>query len=341
MVNHVLAGAARTQAAAMVRELESMRPGAVDRLTQGALAELGTWAELTVVDVEENPADRGCSVAGAYDFGPPPQLSVAASASVARRDFTALHELGHHLQQNSIPLMRAFRGQPDRGVLIEDAACDAFAAEILLPAPLVDRHLDAKGPDASAITYLWQASNASRMAVCVRAAQRLPAPGHILLLNRAGRLVFGASHGLPPLPRGSLQSDIPVVDRAVAGSGRAQGRTRVRYRDGILGRELHTDIAPMDGYLVAVLVADSAPWRAFTPPTPDTGPWSREYICANCDEEYHSFEPACPRCHVPSCPECGRCTCPPRVAERLCPNCFTLHPPRMFSPGSDLCLNCS
>ncbi|WP_395297164.1 ImmA/IrrE family metallo-endopeptidase [Kitasatospora hibisci] len=341
MVDYVLAGAARTQASAMVEELEAARPGAVDRLGQGALAELRSWPELIVVDVEESTAEQGCSVAGAYDFGPPPRLSVATSASHARRDFTALHELGHHLQKNNFALMDAFSREPDGGVLLEDAACDAFAAEILLPASLVDRHLDAKGPDASAITHLWRASNASRMAVCVRAAQRLPAPGHVLLLDRAGRLAFGASHGLPPLPRGSLQSDIPVVDRAAAGSGRAQGRTRVRYRDGILGRELHTDIAPMDGYLVAVLVADSAPWRAFTPPTPDTGPRSREYICANCDEEYHSFEPACPRCHVPSCPECGRCTCPSRVAERLCPNCFTLHPPRMFSPGSDLCLNCS
>ncbi|MEU8926206.1 ImmA/IrrE family metallo-endopeptidase [Kitasatospora sp. NPDC048545] len=340
MVNHVLAAAARAQAAAMVRELEAVRPGAVELLTQGALAELRTWDELTVVDVEENRAEQGCSVAGAYDPGPPPRLSVAATASLARREFTALHELGHHLQTNSFALMEAFSGEPDGGVLLEDAACDAFAAEILLPASHVDRHLDATGPDASAITHLWQASNASRMAVCVRAAQRLPAPGHILLLDHAGRLVFGASHGLPPLPRGSRQNDIPVVDRAMARSGRARGRTRVRYRDGILGRELHTDIAPMDGYLVAVLVADSAPWRPFTPPTPDTGPQSREYICSNCDEEYHSFVPSCPRCRVPSCPECGRCACPPRVAERQCPGCFTLHPPRMFSPGSDHCLNC-
>lgn len=54
------------------------------------------------------------------------------SASRARRDFTALHELGHHLQQNSFDLMEAFARQPDGGVLLEDTACDAFAAEILL-----------------------------------------------------------------------------------------------------------------------------------------------------------------------------------------------------------------
>ncbi|MCX5000754.1 ImmA/IrrE family metallo-endopeptidase [Streptomyces longwoodensis] len=340
MVNYVLASAARTQAAAMIQELEAARPGAAERLAHGALAELRTWSELTVLEVEENLTEQGCSVAGAYDFGPPPHLSVAKSASRARRDFTALHELGHHLQKNTLALMEPFATQPDGGLLLEDAACDAFAAEILLPAPLVHQHLDTKGPTASAITQLWQASNASRMAVCVRAAQHLPAPGHILLLDPTGHLAFAASHGLPPLQRGSFQGDIAVIDRALAGSGHTRGLTQVRYRDGILGRELHTDTAPMDRYLVAVLVTDSAPWRSFTPPTPDTGPRSRDYICAACDEEYRSFAPACPSCRIPPCPDCGRCACPPRVTERLCPGCFTLHPPAMFSARSDRCRNC-
>ncbi|MFD3580525.1 ImmA/IrrE family metallo-endopeptidase [Streptomyces sp. NPDC058644] len=340
MVNYVLAGAARTQAAAMIQELEAARPGAVERLAQGALAELKTWPELTVREVDENLTEQGCSVAGAYDSGPPPRLSVATSASRARRDFTALHELGHHLQKNSFDLMGPFGREPDGGLLLEEAACDAFAAEILLPARLVSQHLDTQGPTASTVTQLWQASNASRMAVCVRAVQHLPAPGHILLLDTTGRLAFAASHGERPLRRGSFQGDIAVIDRALTGSGHARGLTQVRYRDGILGRQLHTDTAPMDGYLVAVLVTDSAPWRTFTPPTPDTGPQARDYICANCDEEYRSFDPACRRCHVPPCPDCGRCACPPRVTEHLCPGCFTWHPPSMFPEGSDRCLNC-
>ncbi|MFE9139337.1 ImmA/IrrE family metallo-endopeptidase [Streptomyces sp. NPDC007355] len=325
----------------MITELEAAHPGAVERLVHGALAELRTWPELTVKDVPENETAQGCSVAGAYDYGPPPRLSVATSASHARRDFTALHELGHHLQKNSFALMEPFSKEADRGVLLEDAACDAFAAQILLPAHLVDQHLDAKGPTASAIALLWAASHASRMAVCVRAAQHLPAPGHVLLLEPAGHLAFAASHGLPPLRRGSFQGDIPVIDRALAGSGRTQGRTRVRYRDGIRGDELHADTAPMDGYTVAVLVTDSAPWRSFTLPTADTGPQARSYICANCDEHYRSFDPACTRCRVPQCPDCGRCACPPRTPGRSCPGCFIVHPPAMFAPGSDRCLDCS
>ncbi|MFF9457293.1 ImmA/IrrE family metallo-endopeptidase [Streptomyces flaveolus] len=337
MVNYVLAAAARTQAAAMLEELDTQRPDAARRLAQEALAEMQAWPELTVRRVAEAAAGARCSVAGAYDPGPPPKIIVADSASPARRDFTALHELGHHLQQNSFALMEAFARQPDGGVLLEDAACDAFAAEILLPAPLVGQHLAAGGPTAPDLVELWRASGASRMAVCVRAVQHLPAPGHILLLDADGKVAFAASHGLPPVRRGSFQGDIPTLAQARAG----QGRTQVRHRDGILGQELHAQTAPMGGYLVAVLVTDSAPWRTFTPPTKDTGPQAREYICEHCGEEYRSFDPACAVCRVPRCHECGSCACPARVTERLCPGCFIRHPPAMFADGADRCLDCS
>lgn len=342
MVNYVLAATARHQATAMLAELEKHTPGAAQRLARSAFTELQTWPELTVDLVPESQAGSRCSVAGAYDVGPPARISVADAASPARRDFTALHELGHHFQKNSFDLMAAFESQSDGGLQLEDAACDAFAAEILLPTPLVDHHLDAAGPTADTVADLWRAGAASRMAVCVRAVQRLPAPGHILLLDDGGRIAFAASHGLPPLRRGSFQGEIPVIDRArSSGRRRAQGRTQVRYRDGILGRELHAQTAPMGGYLVAVLVTDSAPWRRFTPPTKDTGPQAGDYLCAHCDEEYRSFDPACSACRVPHCPECGRCACTPRVNERLCPGCFIKHPPAMFADGSDRCLSCS
>ncbi|MGW6261531.1 ImmA/IrrE family metallo-endopeptidase [Streptomyces sp. NPDC055085] len=340
MVNYVLAAAARKQATAMLVELEEI-PGAAQRLARSALAELQTWPELRVRLVPETQAGAGCSVAGAYDVGPPARISVADAASYARRDFTALHELGHHFQKNSLELMEAFENQPDGGQLLEEAACDAFAAEILLPTRLVDHHLDAVGPTADAVASLWEAAAASRMAVCVHAVQRLPAPGHVLLLDSAGRIAFAASNGLPRPRRGSFQGDIPIIDRALASDrGRATGLTKLRYRDGILGQELHTQTAPMGGYLVALLVTDSAPWRNFTPPTRDAGPQANDYICAHCDEEYRSFEPVCLTCRTPACPDCGRCGCTPRLTERMCPGCFTLHPPAMFADNIDRCLDC-
>jgi hypothetical protein len=340
-MNYLLAAAARAQAQAMLTELEGSRPAAADSLALSALAELQTWTDLTVRIVPDDQTRTGCSVAGTYLPGPPPELAVARSASTARQDFTALHELGHHLQQNSFALMDAFAGQRDGGRLLEDAACDAFAAEILIPTPLVETHLLPAGPTAAGVVDLWQAAGASRMAVCVRASQYLPAPGHVMLMDTSGRMVFAASHGLPPLRRGSDQSAIPVISAALASYGRAEGRTRVRYRDGIGGQELYVQVAPMGGYLVAVLVTDLAPWRAFAPSAPRSGLDVPTYICEPCDQEFESYAPVCTRCRIPPCPECGRCGCPSPVAERLCPGCFTLHPPRMYADGSDRCLNCS
>lgn len=340
-MNYLRAAAALTQATAMITELETHRPGARDDLATSALAKLQTWQELTVRLVPDDQTGGGCSVAGTYLPGPPPELAVARSSSLPRRDFTALHELGHHLQQNSFQLIESFDGEPDGGLLLEDAACDAFAAEILLPAPLVKAHLPAAGPTAGDILDLWRAAGASRMAVCVKASQHLPAPGHVLLLDMNGRLVFAASTGLPPLRRGSNQADIPVIRSALAGRGRADGHTKLKYRDGILGTELYAQTAPMDGYLLAVTVTDLAPWKAFAPSARDTGPQGVEYTCERCHEDFTAFTRACPRCQSAPCPDCGRCGCAPQVTERQCTSCFVLHPAAMYTGNSQRCDDCS
>lgn len=181
--------------------------------------------------------------------------------------------------------MEPFSKEADRGILLEDAACDAFAAQILLPAHLVDQHLDAKGPTASAITLLWETSNASRMAVCVRAAQHLPAPGHVLLLDPVGRLAFAASHGLPPLRRGSFQGDIPVIDRALV-SGQAA------YKD---GPRSATATASSDANCTPI----PPPWTATSSPSSSPTP-----------------PPGAPSPRPPPTPAPGRATTSARTATR-------------------------
>lgn len=339
-MNRLLAAAARTQATAMLQALEHGWPGATQSLAASALAELQTWPELTVRTIPENQTDQGCSVAGIYLAGPPPILAVAQSLSRARRDFTALHELGHHLQQTDFDLMEVLLQAAD-GSALQEAACDTFAATILLPPTLVSQHIPANGPTAADVADLWHAAGASRMAVCVAAAEHLPSPGHVLLLDTDGTVMFAASHNLPRPARGSNQSGIPVLTTALATtSGRAQGVTRLRYRDGISGCELYAQTTRLDPYLVAVLVTDHAPWLPFAP-TLDGTPRARWYICEHCGHEYKSFNPTCDRCQVPACPECNRCGCPSPVQERRCSACFLLHPPTMFAPGSDRCRDCS
>jgi hypothetical protein len=345
----VLRGLVAAQAAAMLRMLEQLSPGAAVRLGADPFAALSAFTDLEVrlvpeVEIGDRSGNAGCSVAGVYIHdAAPPILGVAASTSAGRRAFTVLHEFGHHLQQDQTTLADLLLEQPDGGIALEDAACDAFAAEILLPTSLVDRFIGTRGPTAAQVVDLWQASVASRAAACVRAAQRLSSPGHIVLLDEDGKVSFAASVGLPPITRGSAQGDIGTVREALAGSGRAAGRTRVRYRDGIHGDELYAQVVPMGGFLLLVAVTDRAPWLNFAPPSPSSGPVASSWVCEHieCGHEFASFDARCRGCGRPRCPECQRCQCPPGVSEQTCSRCFQRLPASMFIEGSASCSECS
>ncbi|HEV2345817.1 MAG TPA: ImmA/IrrE family metallo-endopeptidase [Actinocrinis sp.] len=336
---------ARAQAVRMLTELDTAWPDSADLLAGGALHALQSWEQVAVRIVAESQTDAGCSVAGAYlDRAQPPVIAVATAASSARQDFTALHELGHHLQRTCDALIEQLLAQPDDGFALEDAACDAFAAAVLLPEPLVNRHIPSRGPTADDVVALWHDAHASRAAVCVRASERLPAPGHVLLLDTDATLVFGASHRLPPLRRGSDQSSVGLITDAInRASGRVTGRTRLTYRDDIQGEELYAQIVPIDGYLLAVLVLDSAPWRTFSPPTAAPGPRAAWRICEwpDCDHHFQAFSRPCERCGAPVCPACDRCACVPKVAERTCPRCNLVQPASMFVNAEGPCRDCS
>ncbi|MEW9531722.1 ImmA/IrrE family metallo-endopeptidase [Microbispora sp. NPDC049125] len=337
------------QVAAMLRVLEQVSPGAATRLGTDPFAALSTFVDLEVRLVPEAATDSHsgnseCSVAGVYIYDAvPPVLGVATSASAGRRAFTVLHEFGHHLQQTQTTLADLLLEQSDAGITLEDAACDAFAAEILLPTSLVDRFVGTRGPTAAQIVDLWQTSVASRAAACVRAAQRLSSPGHVALLDGDGKVSFAASVGLPPIARGSAQGDIGTVREALAGSGRATGRTRVRYRDGIHGDDLYAQVVPMGGYLLLMAVTDGAPWLNFSPSSSAPGPVAPGWVCEHteCGHEFFSFDARCRGCGRPPCPECQRCQCPPRVREQTCPRCFQRLPASMFPGGSAFCSECS
>ena len=150
---------------------------------------------------------------------------------------------------------------------------------------------------------------------------------------------------MPRPVRGSDQSGAPVIARALTaatGRGRAQGRIRLRYRNGIEGDELFAQAAPIDGYLVVVAVTDNAPWKTgFTLPLAQTGPRAAWRICEHpeCGMEFRSFEIPCGQCELPTCPECRRCRCAPAVKERQCLGCFTVYPQSYFD--GDHCRDCA
>lgn len=323
--------------------IEAVRPGASAALSADPIRQLAAWPGIAVMAVPPVETDGGCSVAGGYFADvDPPVLAVADDASRGRRAFTVLHEFGHHLQQTQSTLMAVLLAEPDRGTLLEEAACDAFAADVLIPGHLVDQHIGG-GVTAASIADLWRATSASRAAVCVRAAQRLTTPGHVVLVDTLGVVQFAATHGLPPIRRGSRQGHIPVVRDALTSTRRrAHGRTRMAYRDGITGQELIAAAADIGDYLVLVAVTDHATWESgFHLPPGDAGPRPTVWICEHCEHEFGTFDRACSRCRSYTCPACGRCSCAPAVAERRCEKCCMVLPARLFAAGSARCSDCA
>ena len=239
--------------------------------------------------------------------------------------------------------MKELLAQQDHGFALEDEACNSFAGLILLPDAAAADHFSDRGPTARDTVALWDASHASRAAVCVRAVEHLPAPGHVILLEQDGHVSFAASRGLPSVRRDSDQSAAEVIGAALGRYPmRGRGRTRLRYRNGITGDELYVQVAEMNGYAVAVLVVDHAPWETFSPPSVDTGPQGREWICTRCDDEFVSYSAPCARCGSPTCPTCERCACTagPAAPDRMCDTCTIMRAGTMYEPGGTTCADC-
>ncbi|MCD0443956.1 ImmA/IrrE family metallo-endopeptidase [Glycomyces sp. A-F 0318] len=334
----------------MLRHLEQASPGAAARLAKEPFAELANRTDIRVVRMPElidaGGAARGdCSVSGSYDGKTRPATAVVAeSLSSRRQHFTLLHELGHHLQQSDPELGEAALSH-ERSKEFEDAACDAFAAEILLPAPLVSDLVAAHGPTVEAALELFHRTSASRAAICVRLAAELKAPGVAAVIEASGTVSFAAAHGnLYPPRRGSDQRSNPLIGAALAQPG-ARGVIRrddalIEYSTGRTSAELYGQAAWCGGLLLVVMVEYDAHWRAFAPPREGRARGSAGERWADCGVCETGFAAAdrCPRCLEPRCPE-GHCECT-RATERLCSACFLLKHPAQFKSDPEVCDDC-
>ena len=339
---------AERQADAMLAVLALRRPGAAEQLRVNALDTLAEWrSEIRIRLVDESDeVDQGCSVHGAYrhDTGPP-SIIVAATSSVRRRQFTALHELGHHLQRTDLDLGERLMETREPS-LLEDLSCDAFAARVLLPDDLTNRCLGTGTPTSAAVSTLYRESGASRAASCVRAATRITGSGAVVLYDQAGRVSFAAGHGdvLPPR-RGSDQSTTDLVMAALEQRSRGSNypierSTAILYREGYTRSPLYGQATWCDGFLMAVLVEHDAPWRGrVSPPRSSLDRPGEDGLheCSTCGEEAVVLD-RCQRCREPRCVG-GHCGCT-QNAERLCPSCFLHRHPRLFVPQSEKCLEC-
>jgi len=324
-----------------VRLTEDLEGGLRDALATDALAMLDGWDHIVVSRTDEAVTLDRCSVAAGYHPGPPPRIFVARSASLRRAQFSALHEYAHHLIAADVILGRdVFPIFNDGGEHLEEVICDAFAAGILLPLELVEQYIGADGPTAQAVADLFYASGASREACCVRAAQRLPHAGHVMLA-KGQKALFTATHNQPwRVQRHTDQGPNHLVVHA-GRHGQSRRETRVRYGNGNESDLLWGDAVSAGDYVFAVFMANTAPWQSLSLFRGSPQPSGNTSVCKVCDWEFVVRGVRCGGCGGAKCPVHEVCWCDDHtVAERLCQECFTRRSLNQFQGETSTCNDC-
>lgn len=277
------------------------------------------------------------SVVGDY-FPNQQRIVIGQALSTGRMRFTALHELAHHLiatrhEELALELM----GPPHQYAL-EEAICDSFAGQVLIPDALVDEVLEGEPPEAASVVALHSRSSASRAAAAVRAAEHLGAPGHVMIADLNGVAQFTATRGIPyVVAPGAQQHDGGVVKRA-ASLGHATAEDHVTYKTGTTSEKFFANARRDGSYVFAVFTKGEAPWVDLHI-LPEREAIPREAVCDFCGEEFEYWRPH-GDCGRPRCDHCGRCGCAPRttVAAMTCTRCFLRVPENRMIGG--LCNDC-
>lgn len=301
-----------------------------DRLADDPGDELSMASEVDVHLDNETPGD--CGVDGYYRprdpvTGRAAQLVVHPSSSLARDNFTVLHEFAHHLQRTHLAWADVWCLMPEREAdLLNERVADAIASEILVPRERVT--LAASEVSASTLAQAYsRARAASRSAVAYRALEDAAPSDDVVVavVDLRGKVIFARSAGSVMAPRRAVVQECfaKLVKQALAGEGRASG-------------SLAPGLVAASGYvqedLTATVALDASGEYAFAVVRPlhryVASGWHRDEIeCANpaCGRV---FEPdadtrRCRKCEQPCCPECGTCSCPPE-ATATCSSCWTV-----------------
>lgn len=329
--------------------------GTLDRsgLETDPLTELESWHDVIVrrlqpaINVTPSATlGKECSVAGTYyDSSDASRaiIAVAESGNRRRDAFTALHELGHHIQHTTPEIADVLADLPlDITFAVEDWICERFSARLLIPNDKATSILGTGTPMVGDIVALAQSTSASLQAVCVRASENLVVPGMVVLIDPEDVVQIAPTHGVPPPRRGSNQSNSEIVKKArrrLADGDRnfriTDNDTAFEYRDGIRSSPMYAQVADIgSGYLVMVAVTEKPPWvDRFTLPRYDTGPRAPDRECPNaeCGESFQSWTPIHDVCSQPECPVCGRCGCSANyVKERICMGCYLIQPNHFY-----------
>ena len=330
---------ARQHAAILIDALDagypSFRGVLVERGARIAVQEVLGLPAVAIVD-DDTP---GCSVAGSCDTTTGGISVVRASAG--RMSFTILHELAHVRGNDDFDFQEALaQAEQASRRAVEEDACEAFAAELLLPAAVVDPVVDLWGVTARAVAELVRSSLASREACAVAVAHRMAAPGYVAIVDDTEHLRFAARSGdVLPLRRGSDQSR-SVVRHLHDGREHYRDRDVLIFGSGAPTDEMFVDVLVDGPVLYVVATTDSAAWVKVSLPRPfsePTGGW-----CDHCQTSFQGGR-VCGECHALVHAVCGHCECEKQVrtAQRVCTTCFMQRPATMFVGTSTVCSECS
>lgn len=289
---------AKIEAHALVGELNDVAPFAADPET--AVGNHG-------IQILDRPVTGGdCPIAATYTPGPPPTISVTPTPSQGRRNFSILHEYGHHLSGLSWRTMGLLASQPNANYLRE-TICDIVAAELLLPDALTS-HIHRKGPTAADVAVLSDTSQASREACCIKTSQLMGSSGYVMLADLDGSARFTtAVRTVYRVRRDTVQpASSPIAKAAEAGHYRGIGH--IQFASGSRSPDHYVDAQRAGNYVFAVFYNDNPPWETLSLGSPDRGGWAGDELeCEHCEFAGMTHEPRCRRCGQRRCPNCDRC----------------------------------
>lgn len=289
------------------------------------------------VEIEDGLADTGCGGGGYYRPSPP---TIHLHPATSRRDnFTLLHELGHHLQQTHDQWGFALIDMTDhKRREIEEAVCDQFAAQILMPVDDTDRHATSLHP-ADVMAGLFARSAASRSAALQRVREMLPEGARWILAvaDLDGVVRTSAStYDDPPPPKGFAQDGFKrVAAEAMESAVRREFHEGIEYKTGSV----------LDGMRVeaALDYEQRYVFLALRPTTANgAGIWAfPSQECSNpaCEKTFQAKQSSgrCESCQDFKCPHCRRCGCTAPAAPTECGKCFLPYTPAEMESGKHEC----
>lgn len=322
----------------------------LDEIRRDPIAWLSQWPEVEVFDLERSytASDERCDVDGMYrGEDAPPRIGVAFSATRERMNFTALHELGHHIQLTDEELLDTLLERGDGGSALEEEACDAFASAVLIPEVTAISVLGERTPSADSVVQLWRTlGTVSRSAVAMRARRQIDGDGHVIVLSGTGEMIFATSTTAIRPGRHSDQTATAIweaIARGHAGTT-VTARGQFAYNSVLAGDTYYMQAAAAGSGYIIVAATERVPWTLSVAQR-DSVPYGRSYICVHlaCAAEFRAGpNEVCVACGNPTCPTCQRCGCSVAApAEFQCSECFLLKGGSQQSSTAGVCVECA